>query len=787
MSDGNSETNKDFLERAYDGASAAVSEKKRQLAELLKGLDPLEAMLRAVWYSRQLALMRTADSSDDKACDPFVELAYNNANLIPEYLQSCLLSIAACGNKSSDSDLTAMCLEKMIACADSIVATLNESMLLRFSKVYTAGKETGLSEAVLRYQIEAKAYQPLRGKRYHAIEEDYLTILLGKQDDLIRRVYGIGSKEVIAGHLALMRSLTLGWSDAIWQLSEQCENWIRKNNDPFEGVSKEEAAIIAESAFGYRLHDVCAVTNWPESLVDDLSLSAASVSDLESFESIDPLGLLPIANKPFIKIGGKSYCFCVANYLDNFYRTFYRAIRDRYVLDGIGSNSEFAVQWKDRQASASEEGVAELINKLLPNSNICINGYHPSRGINWNKHDCQESDLVVVYGDALLAIEVKAGAFCPTDPADDSEGHVKSFTALLEKASRQAESTVDYVRRCCGGPCRFYDSSGRVKFEFEPSIVRTVFKVCVTVDDFNEFASKADKLGFIEMANGTIALSIDDLLVYSKYFDNPLVFLHYLIQRRAAANMPALYMNDELDHLGMYISNNCYVATIDRLAAESNLDYRNDPNVRIQGFLGFRESLDAWFEGMFVGEPSAKPVQESPQIFNAVIDMLNNERLGYWRRAVASTFLNCGSGDRKSVSDGIATRLGPGFPSDLRLELRAQDSGDVPLSVFVDRNEDPNNDEICRQKSWAVLLRDQEPLAIRLDIHASNGSPTSLDLVEYKAENLSEEDKKHAMRFVEALGEIRKRCIRVQTGRKIGRNEPCPCGSGKKYKKCCGR
>jgi preprotein translocase subunit SecA len=26
----------------------------------------------------------------------------------------------------------------------------------------------------------------------------------------------------------------------------------------------------------------------------------------------------------------------------------------------------------------------------------------------------------------------------------------------------------------------------------------------------------------------------------------------------------------------------------------------------------------------------------------------------------------------------------------------------------------------------------------------------------------------------------------VQKGRKVGRNEPCPCGSGKKYKKCCG-
>ena len=26
----------------------------------------------------------------------------------------------------------------------------------------------------------------------------------------------------------------------------------------------------------------------------------------------------------------------------------------------------------------------------------------------------------------------------------------------------------------------------------------------------------------------------------------------------------------------------------------------------------------------------------------------------------------------------------------------------------------------------------------------------------------------------------------VKTEKEIGRNEPCPCGSGKKYKKCCG-
>ncbi|WP_252183383.1 SEC-C metal-binding domain-containing protein [Rossellomorea vietnamensis] len=27
----------------------------------------------------------------------------------------------------------------------------------------------------------------------------------------------------------------------------------------------------------------------------------------------------------------------------------------------------------------------------------------------------------------------------------------------------------------------------------------------------------------------------------------------------------------------------------------------------------------------------------------------------------------------------------------------------------------------------------------------------------------------------------------VRGGPSVGRNEPCPCGSGKKYKKCCGK
>jgi uncharacterized protein YecA (UPF0149 family) len=35
-------------------------------------------------------------------------------------------------------------------------------------------------------------------------------------------------------------------------------------------------------------------------------------------------------------------------------------------------------------------------------------------------------------------------------------------------------------------------------------------------------------------------------------------------------------------------------------------------------------------------------------------------------------------------------------------------------------------------------------------------------------------------------GEQKPKTIRLEKP-KVGRNDPCPCGSGKKYKKCCGK
>ena len=59
---------------------------------------------------------------------------------------------------------------------------------------------------------------------------------------------------------------------------------------------------------------------------------------------------------------------------------------------------------------------------------------------------------------------------------------------------------------------------------------------------------------------------------------------------------------------------------------------------------------------------------------------------------------------------------------------------------------------------------------------------------EVEIERLEEKRRKQQerLRFSHGEEEAKKPTTFRRKGRKIGRNEPCPCGSGKKYKKCCG-
>jgi hypothetical protein len=54
-------------------------------------------------------------------------------------------------------------------------------------------------------------------------------------------------------------------------------------------------------------------------------------------------------------------------------------------------------------------------------------------------------------------------------------------------------------------------------------------------------------------------------------------------------------------------------------------------------------------------------------------------------------------------------------------------------------------------------------------------------------DNDDDDDDEYVEKEEKAFDNVSHRSFTVVNKRKVGRNEPCPCGSGKKYKHCCGK
>ena len=82
------------------------------------------------------------------------------------------------------------------------------------------------------------------------------------------------------------------------------------------------------------------------------------------------------------------------------------------------------------------------------------------------------------------------------------------------------------------------------------------------------------------------------------------------------------------------------------------------------------------------------------------------------------------------------------------------------------------------------MLIANQPLRYCLKMYFdSENKIYDIDIQEYTIE-ISDENKIKYANTIEML--INSRITQQQAHKKkIGRNEPCPCGSGKKYKKCC--
>jgi preprotein translocase subunit SecA len=106
----------------------------------------------------------------------------------------------------------------------------------------------------------------------------------------------------------------------------------------------------------------------------------------------------------------------------------------------------------------------------------------------------------------------------------------------------------------------------------------------------------------------------------------------------------------------------------------------------------------------------------------------------------------------------------------------------------VDENGDEISYAVTAGAAAALSAPAAEPAlqtvpAMSAESHAPKRMQTSLDDVEKQFQRRKARELEQARRAGSGAATAVQQVVR---GEKVGRNDPCPCGSGKKYKKCHG-
>lgn len=748
----------EFFKEGYLKTKESIDYKIQKIINEISLCDPL------------MLLKFTQDIVNYTRLNKFSEINYSfDENVLvwaQEYIQSILVSTENHFENTESIEEQ----ENHWSLIHSNIENLYSEVLKFYNYWYAYKKDSGeITDDLLHYIVESQIFYLVRGNRYQIFEIEPIKKLLTPQNDVLVELFGITSIQLVEGLSKLQYSLSQGKVDAWMNLSIIFDDFRKKNTMNSDFILENQESIdlkssIVEKAFGTSLNNVSQVTGWDDRLLDALSLNVGECTSFLNDQEFSgwPIVEMPTKKKPFIKIDGIVYGFDYYSIFDNFYRALQKEI--------FHLKPDYIEKWNIIQNLASEEMVKDIFSNLLPGATVYIENYYPKES---TIKQMAENDILIIYENYLFIIEVKAGSFPQTPPINDFNSHINAYTKLAQDAESQCNRTVKYINS--HNPAIFYNSDKKIKFEItNHSKIREIFTFSVTIDNFNEFAAKAEKLNFITLESKTIVISYDDLLTYEKYFDSSIHFIHFLKQRKLAIDITQIALNDELDHLGMYIKHNMYSIT----ASEFPIDYKID-------WHGYRENLDEYFCSLY--HPTLnpiKPVQNLPILITEIIKKLQI-KINQNSIDIAHFILDMSSEAKDDFINTINTIIKR--QREIKRMLVTSAFGDLKYCLFVSipgLKVIENSERLDYVLSATFCDVTKPILWINIDFDSKD---VLIDVHGQICRNcdIPNSDIERLCKLSVEYKKSRIKSFRDQYHRKIGRNDPCPCGSGKKYKKCC--
>jgi len=643
---------------------------------------------------------------------------------------------------------------------------------------------------LVEFEFRAQLYWcNIRGSRYQIHEPEYLRDLFIPHSVVVQDLFGVSGEQFVDEIVKIWYALSFGLQELLRELFDFEKDLMGAAGRKVTSVPNSSGCDLSEVVrevlkeqgwekrqnelqnrlVGMELFDLEKITTLPRRLLDELTWSAGEEKSF--FAEGDfrgwPLRIWPVFRRPFIRLDGRYCCFDLYSLFDHIYRDMQHII--------LRITPSYKERWNSIQQKVSEDLPFKYFGRLLPGGRIFRQVYYKGR-TDRGEIDWCETDGLIVFDDHLFVIEARGGAFTYTPPATDFPAYIASIKNLVLKPATQGKRFVEYLNS--GDLVALFDKDHRQVWELCRVDFRHTMICAVTIDPFTEIAAQVQhlrKIGVDVGAEPVWAVSIDDLRVYADVFENPLVFLHYVEQRSEAFRSRVLEVDDEFDHLGLYLKHNHY-----RKYAE---DLQRNSGARVT-FTGYRSKIDKFFnERMFDPSVSCPLKQTTPSRVLEIVQWLSDCALP-GRAEVVAFLLDLDNESRTKIAASIDAELEK-QPNTKRAQPISTHAG-VNLTVvcWKDSYVRPNSAFALEHARVVHLLSDKTR---RLLLELSYGDEDILRSITWhwvKLPNIPMVELPRLQAKAEELRNTRIARARAQMGA-IGRNDGCPCGSGKKYKRCC--
>lgn len=378
--------------------------------------------------------------------------------------------------------------------------------------------------------------------------------------------------------------------------------------------------------------------------------------------------------------------------------------------------------------------------------------------------DSTDIDILAVGGNKAIVFQAKSKKLTELARKGDTDKLKKDFVDAVQKAYEQGLVCRDAI---LSKGNKLVDAQGD-EIKLEESIDE-VYIVCLTSDDYLALTHQVDTY----LKKGAdqpfpIAMSLFDLDTVAFYLKDPFELLYYLRQRVATADY--FTGSSEMAYLGYHLNQKLFrILNSDHVALDD----------------GFAQLIDANF-----------PVLRGHHRVTKAADRLHHK----WKNARFNELIE----QVKSTKD-------PGFTdaifflydlsSDAADGLISEMNRTIAKCVADGRNHDfsmvyengrSGVSFLAKVESPQILGRNLMDLAMArkyktkadewLALGSVAGSGRMIDALGFS---------KQPWKYDATLEEFQKVLLKTgipigKDGKELGRNEPCYCGSGKKYKKCCG-